>query len=89
MSKQSSRGQAWEKRRQQVIARDGAVCAYCGKQDLEGADLTVDHVVPKALGGTDALDNCIISCRRCNIQKSDKQLIRHQWFSPIYFDRGV
>jgi hypothetical protein len=45
--------------------RDGSVCRYCGSTD----DLTVDHVVPRARGGSDNLENLAVACRRCNSRK--------------------
>jgi hypothetical protein len=32
----------------------------------------VDHRVAKVKGGEDSLDNLVAACRRCNIQKKDK-----------------
>lgn len=37
----------------EVLRRDGHRCRYCGDTAEAGATLTVDHVVPVALGGTD------------------------------------
>ncbi len=72
MSKQSSRGAAWEALRQKVLTRDGWVCAYCGSPEAT----TVDHIVPKSAGGKDVEGNLVAACRRCNGLKSDKPLIR-------------
>lgn len=33
--------------------------------------MTIDHVVPRAKGGTHANSNLRIMCRRCNMRKSD------------------
>jgi 5-methylcytosine-specific restriction endonuclease McrA len=52
-----------------VLRRDGRRCAYCG-----GAAETVDHVVPKALGGTSSWRNCVACCRPCNARKGKKPL---------------
>jgi hypothetical protein len=46
-------------------------CAYCGNP----AD-SLDHIVPKAAGGTDTWDNFTSSCMRCNRVKSMKPLLR-------------
>ncbi|MBW4435195.1 MAG: HNH endonuclease [Pelatocladus maniniholoensis HA4357-MV3] len=27
---------------------------------------TVDHLIPRSLGGTDEVDNLALACRRCN-----------------------
>lgn len=33
---------------------------------------SVDHLVPVALGGTNALDNLVTACWRCNLDKRDR-----------------
>jgi 5-methylcytosine-specific restriction endonuclease McrA len=40
-------------------------CAYCGIR----ASLTRDHVIPLALGGSNAIDNIVPACRQCNARK--------------------
>lgn len=50
-----------------MIERDGSRCAYCGRE-LDFDSCTIEHVVPLACGGTSTMDNCIISCRECNIK---------------------
>ncbi len=45
-------------------------CAYCRRR----AD-TVDHVVPRADGGTNAQDNLLPACRRCNETKGNLPLV--------------
>ena len=51
----------------EVLRRDDFTCRYCRSKDHE---LTVDHVVPVALGGTDKPDNLVAACRDCNAGKS-------------------
>ena len=46
-----------------VMVRDGFKCAYCGASDVR---LTIDHIVPKALGGKSTFENCVSSCKPCN-----------------------
>ena len=46
-------------------------CAYC---DKSGIPLNVDHVVPRARGGTDAVSNLVLACVKCNQKKSAKSL---------------
>lgn len=43
-----------------------AACHYCGEPKAK----TEDHIVPKALGGTDAYINRVAACRRCNEAKA-------------------
>jgi hypothetical protein len=58
-----------------VLARDGYVCGYCGKDELRaGVDGTMDHVVPKAKGGPHKWENVTAACFRCNHRKGDRTL---------------
>jgi 5-methylcytosine-specific restriction endonuclease McrA len=59
--------------RRSVLARDNHTCQYCGHR---GVDLTVDHVIPKRLGGPTSWDNLVCCCKRCNSKKGDKDLLR-------------
>lgn len=52
-----------------VFERDNYRCVYCGDASLH---LEVDHVVPKAQGGSDSLDNLVTACRSCNRRKSGR-----------------
>jgi len=45
-------------------------CVYCGATQ----NLTLDHVVALADGGTDCQDNLVVACRRCNSSKRAKSL---------------
>lgn len=56
-----------------VFARDGFRCRYCGKGSQETA-LHVDHVIPRAAGGTSDMENLVTSCAACNLGKSAKLL---------------
>lgn len=60
--------------RRGVLVRDRHTCAYCGKYAN-----TIDHVVPRALGGPSTYDNCVAACRDCNHKKGDKTLARLGW----------
>ena len=54
-----------------VIARDGETCQYCGCQPGR-AQLTLDHVVPRAQGGESSWENLVAACRACNARKADR-----------------
>lgn len=51
----------------EVLRRDNHTCRYCRATD---APLTIDHVTPVALGGTDDPSNLVTACRDCNAGKS-------------------
>lgn len=51
----------------EVLRRDNYMCRYCRSRDNP---LTIDHVTPVALGGSDDPSNLVACCRDCNIGKS-------------------
>jgi hypothetical protein len=53
----------------EVFRRDGYACRYCGRK-APHVELTVDHVVPEALGGTDDPTNLVTACADCNSGKT-------------------
>lgn len=53
-----------------VMKRDSFACVKCGSSG-HGVRLEVDHKIPVASGGTDALDNLQILCFECNRGKRD------------------
>lgn len=55
--------------RKNIFRRDGHKCQYCGRSDLA---LTIDHVIPKARGGSDGWENLVTACTRCNNKKGDR-----------------
>lgn len=55
--------------RYEVLKRDNYTCRYCGAKPPE-AVITVDHVTPVALGGTDDPENLVAACRDCNYGKA-------------------
>ncbi len=47
-------------------------CYYCGRRvDLDGIDLTLDHIYPRALGGPTIPENLVPACKRCNGNKEN------------------
>lgn len=44
------------------------LCSYC-KGRFDRDKLSLDHVIPKSAGGTDAVFNLVISCKSCNNKK--------------------
>lgn len=55
--------------RYEVLRRDDHTCRYCGAKAPDVA-ITVDHVLPVALGGADTADNLVAACKDCNAGKS-------------------
>lgn len=55
--------------KQEVFRRDSYTCQYCGRTD---ADLTLDHVIPRRLGGKHSWVNLVTACRVCNHHKGGR-----------------
>ncbi|MEM7073772.1 MAG: HNH endonuclease [Pseudomonadota bacterium] len=53
-----------------LFLRDRFQCQYCGAR----GELTFDHVVPRARGGTTAWENVVAACGPCNLRKGAKSL---------------
>ena len=60
--------------RKSLFQRDNFSCQYCGKKP-GGSELTIDHIVPKSLGGQTTWENCVLACIKCNIKKANKNLL--------------
>ena len=52
-------------KREQIARRDGSYCCYCGCF-LSPLDRTIEHYVPKSLGGSNLNHNLKIACKPCN-----------------------
>lgn len=55
--------------RKNVLIRDNFQCQYCASKR---GPMTVDHVVPKMMGGEEAWHNLVCACSRCNNRKGDR-----------------
>ncbi len=54
-----------------LMARDNFQCQYCGLKPSR-AELNLDHVVPRALGGRSTWENVVTSCVDCNRRKGGR-----------------
>ena len=54
-----------------LMARDDFQCQYCGIKPRR-AELNLDHVIPRALGGKSTWENVVTSCIDCNRQKGGR-----------------
>ncbi|NJL64953.1 MAG: HNH endonuclease [Methylacidiphilales bacterium] len=46
-------------------------CAYCGVKDVP---LQVEHIHPRAKGGSNSITNLTLSCEKCNTKKGTKEI---------------
>jgi 5-methylcytosine-specific restriction endonuclease McrA len=66
--------------RKGVLVRDNYTCGYCGVKlnevvrgrQLNKADFTVDHILPRSKGGRDSWTNTICACYGCNHRKGNQ-----------------
>lgn len=55
--------------RREIFRRDNYTCQYCGTRV---GTLTIDHVVPKRLGGEHTWENLVTACSACNHVKGGR-----------------
>jgi len=53
-----------------ILKRDAFTCQYCGRNG--GERMTIDHVIPRSLGGRTVWENVVSCCRACNLKKGNK-----------------
>jgi 5-methylcytosine-specific restriction endonuclease McrA len=54
-----------------IFRRDGDCCQYCGER-LPRSELTIDHVIPRSLGGKSTWENVVCCCIDCNRRKGGR-----------------
>lgn len=54
--------------RMNIFRRDSYRCLYCNSHK----DLTIDHVIPKSMGGKDSWENLATACHACNSKKGNQ-----------------
>ena len=57
--------------RREVFRRDNYTCQYCGRKV---PNLTIDHVMPRHLGGKHIWTNVVTACSSCNHMKGGRRL---------------
>jgi len=61
---------ATKEQRQRIAEQAKYRCGYCQMQEvISGIPLTLEHLRPKARGGSDEDENIWLSCRLCNEKK--------------------
>jgi hypothetical protein len=59
--------------RRLIVERAGACCEYCLSQEEYSVQaFSVEHIIPRTLGGLTAPENLAYSCQGCNAHKAIK-----------------
>lgn len=69
--------------RKNLFARDKHRCQYCNKK-VPTTELSIDHVIPRSMGGKTTWQNVVCACTKCNCKKgartphqANMKLIKH------------
>lgn len=57
--------------RSNIYKRDNYICQYCGDPCTE-KQLTLDHIIPKSMGGRTTWTNIASACMNCNTKKANR-----------------
>lgn len=63
-------GRPWRRKRDAVLLRDQFTCQVCSKVSDE---LEVDHIIPRARGGSDDMTNLRAICVPCHKVKTARE----------------
>ena len=57
--------------RRNIYARDRNRCQYCGEK-YPTSELSLDHIIPRSMGGRASWDNVVCACTKCNVKKGGR-----------------
>jgi len=57
--------------KKEIFRRDKFTCQYCGNKKK---NLTIDHIIPRHMGGEHNWTNVITACANCNHKKGGRKL---------------
>lgn len=57
--------------RRNIFARDRNRCQYCGHK-YPTSELSLDHVIPRSMGGKSVWTNMVCACTDCNVRKGGR-----------------
>lgn len=78
MKRKYIQGSSKRRKKRSLIRKYGNKCLSCGKSGDE-VILSLDHIRPPMLGGSNKLDNLQLLCVECN-QLKDKKIIDYRPF---------
>jgi hypothetical protein len=63
-----------------LLARDGNKCHYCKNKMIEKfkqhepLSMSIEHIVPRSVGGSNEPINLVLACSKCNNELGDKYI---------------
>ncbi len=66
--------------KKELYKKQNGKCFFCGTE-LQIDNMVTDHLYPRSLGGTSTVENIVLSCPKCNIQRGDKMPFREIEFN--------
>ncbi len=57
--------------REYLLEKWGRKCTYCVKENIP---LQIEHIIPRAKGGSNRVSNLCLSCEKCNLAKGTKDI---------------
>lgn len=82
-------GSKWDRLREIILRRDNGLCQQCLREGCvtmighKPYSAFVDHVIPKAEGGTDDESNLQALCKSCHTAKTDREKNRGRGASNL------
>ncbi len=61
--------------KREILRRDEYTCQYCGQHV---SSLTIDHVIPRHMGGQHIWENLVTACSSCNHHKGGRTVEQAQ-----------
>jgi 5-methylcytosine-specific restriction endonuclease McrA len=57
--------------KREILRRDDFTCQYCGQR---ASHMTIDHIIPRHMGGQHTWENLVTACSICNHRKGGRTL---------------
>ena len=70
--------------REYLLEKWGRTCCYCGAKDTP---LNIEHIVPKASGGSNRVSNLALACIPCNTRKGARNIEQFLAKDPVRLAR--
>lgn len=86
-----TQGMNWirKEKRLAIYLRDGLACVYCGSSVENGAQLSLDHLTPYSLGGSNDAANLVTCCSKCNSSRGNRDYKVFAGKVAEYVNHGV